>query len=503
MTGPDSSDSRQVFARLQEQLKEQFRTLLPDPAAPRTLIVVPSLSMDEAMLSKVAGVHHYEERMLCALMMLKYKAARLIYVTSELISSTVIDYFISLLPGALAAGARQRLTLFACHDASPRALTAKILARPRLLHRIAEAVGDLSTAYLVCFNVTELERQLALALGVPLYGCDPDLLPLGSKSGSRALFREAGLMMPDGFENLRDVIDLAEALTRLKRQKPALARAVVKLNEGFSGEGNAIFRFADAPEGRPLAAWVRERLPRMQFAAHGMGWEEYAAKVEDMWAVAEEFVDGAEKRSPSAQYRINPLGEVEVISTHEQDLGESDGQVFLGCHFPARGAYRLDIQNRGIGVARRLAAKGVLDRFGIDYVSVRDGGTWRHYAIEINLRKGGTTHPFMMLQYLTGGTYDTSTGHFLAPDGTPRYYHASDNIVSDRYVGLTPRDLIDIAIARDIHFDRARHRGVVFHLIGALSQFGKLGAVAIGTTRQDADALYSETIAMLDEETGG
>ena len=62
-------------------------------------------------------------------------------------------------------------------------------------------------------------------------------------------------------------------------------------------------------------------------------------------------------------------------------------------------------------VGRRLAKEGVIGRFAFDFVVVRaKDGTWEPYAIEINLRKGGTTHPFLTLQFLTDGTYDTETG---------------------------------------------------------------------------------------------
>ena len=49
-------------------------------------------------------------------------------------------------------------------------------------------------------------------------------------------------------------------------------------------------------------------------------------------------------------------------------------------------------------------------RFAIDFVVVRDDdGAWTPYAIELNLRKGGTTHPFLTLQFLTDGRYDPAT----------------------------------------------------------------------------------------------
>jgi hypothetical protein len=43
---------------------------------------------------------------------------------------------------------------------------------------------------------------------------------------------------------------------------------------------------------------------------------------------------------------------------------------------------------------------------------------------------------------------------------------------------------------------------VVFHLIGALSEFGKLGMVCVGPTLERARELFRATVAVLDRETG-
>ena len=231
-----------------------------------------------------------------------------------------------------------------------------------------------------------------------------------------------------------------------------------------------------------------------------MTWDLYARKLKSMGGIVEEFIEGAEKQSPSAQFRINPLGGVEALSTHDQVLGGTNGQIFLGCRFPAAPAYRLDIQERGMRVARVLAGKGVTGRFGIDFISVKEGDRWRHVAIEINLRKGGTTHPFLMLQFLTDGRYNAETGEFIAPAGGPRCYYASDNLEFERYRGLTPYDLVDIAVLNGLHFHAVTGEGVAFHLIGALSEFGKLGVVCIGRTQDHADALYRRTVQVLDAE---
>ncbi len=488
------------FATLQAELVRQYQTVFDDLSAPRTVLILPSLSLDPQVMAKVSGVAHYEERMLCLLMLLRMPRTRVIYVTSTPISSTIIDYYLHLLPGVPGEHARRRLTLFSCDDSNPAPLTQKILDRPRLVDRLKEAIGDTALAHITCFTVSELERRLALVLGIPIYGCDPALLHWGSKSGSRKIFREAGVDLPAGYEDLGSSEDVARALAELKSEKPDLARAVVKINEGFSGEGNAVFDLRGAPSGSDLLPWVRSRLPSLAFEANDMTFELYEQKLTAMGGIVEEWIPGTLKESPSVQFRVDPARRLEAISTHDQVLGGKNGQIFLGARFPAADAYRLDIQREGLKAAEALTGKGVLGRFGIDFVSVKENDAWRHVAIEINLRKGGTTHPFLMLQFLTDGRYDAETGQFFTPSGRPRCYYASDNLESPNYRGLTPDDLIDIAVLNGLHFNAATAEGVAFHLIGALSEFGKLGTVAIGETHGRANALYRKTVEVLDRE---
>ncbi len=498
---PGSAEERARFGELQDRFPDQFRRIFPDPLEPRTIVVVPSLSLDAELLEKVTGVQYYEERMLCMLMLLRLPRTRVIYLTSVPVHPTIVDYYLHLLNDVPGAHARRRLTLLSCHDGSNGALTRKILDRPRLIARIRRAIRKPDAAHMTCFNVSELERTLAVQLGIPIYGCDPALGDLGTKSGSREVFRQAGILLPDGFERLRDEGDVAEALTELKRRDPDLARAAIKLEDGMSGEGNAVFSYAGSPDDRALGDWIERELPaRTAFEAKDETWDTYRAKYRAMGGIVEAFVDGDDKRSPSVQCRIDPAGEAAVISTHDQVLGGPSGQIFEGCTFPADPDYRLAIQDAGMKVARVLQERSVLGRFGVDFVSVREGGTWRHYAIEINLRKGGTTHPFMTLQFLTDGTFDQDTGVYRSPTGQPRFYYASDNLKSPHYRGLLPEDLIDIAVDRKLHFHGTSQQGVVFHLIGALSEFGKLGVVCVADSIDNARELYADTVRVLDEE---
>jgi hypothetical protein len=280
-----------------------------------------------------------------------------------------------------------------------------------------------------------------------------------------------------------------------------LRRAVVKLDEGFSGEGNAIFDFRDAPDGPALAAWVRGHLrDQLRFESTLMGFEAYAAKFQELGGIVESWIEGEEKHTPSVQLRVNALGELETISSHEQVMGGPSGQIFLGSRFPADAAYRRTLQDESRKIGAILQAEGVLGRFSIDWVSLRTDHGWRHYAIEINLRKGGTTLPYQMLQFLTAGRIDEETGAFRTPLGQERCYRATDNLVDERLRRLIPEDLMDILVERSLHFDETTQEGVVFSLISALSEHGKLGLVAIAETPEGADALYDKTVAVLLEE---
>lgn len=503
---PGSPEELSAYAKLQTRVPELYHALSRDPRTPQTVVIVPSLSMDKRELAKISGVYHYEERMLVNLMLLRQPRTRLIYVTSQQLDPTVVDYYLALLPGVPTSHARSRLVMLHCNDRSNTPLSRKILDRPRLSERIRREVRVTERAHMVCFNSSSLERTLAVRLGLPLNSVDPSLNDLGTKSGCREVFRAAGVNLPFGFERLHTPDEIAEGLAEIKKHEPEARRAVVKLNEGFSGEGNALFYFDDIDPKASMATMksqIIDKLPNLRFEAPKESWESFGEKYADMGGVVEAFVEGDKKESPSAQCRVNAIGEPQVISTHDQVLGGPSGQVFLGCTFPAADAYRMDIQRSGAKVAAELARRGVIGRFAVDYVSVlQPDGTYEHTAIEVNLRKGGTTHPFLTLKFLTAGQYNLEDGLFYAPSGRPKYYFATDTLQEDRYKGLRAEDLVDISVYHGLHFHGPSERGVVFHLIGALSEYGKLGVVAIGDNLQQAKFLYRQTLQVLDEETG-
>jgi len=243
------------------------------------------------------------------------------------------------------------------------------------------------------------------------------------------------------------------------------------------------------------------RVQSLRFEGEGQTVEGYAEMLAAQGGVVEERLAGDEFRSPSVQMRISPAGEVEVLSTHDQLLGGPMGMSFLGSVFPADPAYALAITREARRIGERLAKEGVLGRFALDFVAVRDPDGWRVYAIEINLRKGGTTAPYLTLEFLTQGRYDAEAGVFRAQGGKPKFYVASDHVESDRYRSLAPADLFELVRRHELHFNSASETGVVFHMLAALSERGFVGLTAVADSHADARSLFDRTVAAIDQET--
>ena len=345
-----------------------------------TLVLVPSLSFPVSELVKIAGIDHYEERLLCAVLLLDRPDVRLVYLTSRPVDPAVVDYYLSFLDDPVRA--RNRLHLVAVGEGGPRPLSDKLLGRPDVVARVRQLVAGDASARLLPFNVTHREAELAAALGLALDGPPPEQVALGSKSGSRRVARRAGVAVVAGEEDLRSLPELEGAADRLRRR--GARRAVVKLNDGFSGQGNALVDLVG-----PTTTLSPESAT---FCAAGESWTSFGPKIAAEGAIVEELLD-APLASPSVQLRIAPGGDVRVVSTHDQVLGGPGGQVYQGCRFPASESYRSAISAAALSVGDVLAGEGVVGPLGIDFLVTGAPGAFEISLSEINLAWAGPPIP--------------------------------------------------------------------------------------------------------------
>ncbi len=125
------------------------------------------------------------------------------------------------------------------------------------------------------------------------------------------------------------------------------------------------------------------------------------------------------------------------------------------------------------------------------------GSSWRLDALEINLRKGGTTHPFGITRLLTGGRYDAPTNRFMVPDGSTRCYGATDNLVDNAWIGRGPAAVVERLRDAGLAFNRSSATGVVPHLLDCLAVDGRMGYTAIGRDAAHVAELESQLVVTL------
>ncbi len=475
------------FAELQQRLRALWPsvTLRSIGDVERTVVVVHSISMDVPD-HLIPVFPAYEERFLClVLSLLRSKSSRVIYVTSQPILPRLIDYYFGLVPELDTPEARCRFSVVSLVDGRNVPLTRKLLEHPGAIERIRSLVAQPELAFLLPFATSPDEVELAVRLGIPLYGADPALEWLGTKSGSRQVFAEEGVPHAYGF----DVAGEPDVLLALRELRSGTA--VLKLDRGVSGLGNALVDVRRALDDGRLGGALE-----LEDTEADVG--DYLQALADQGGIVEELIEGEDLCSPSAQIRISPSGQVDILSTHDQVLGGPHGQTYFGCRFPADQEYAPRLAAEALKVGRRLAREGVIGRAAVDFVAVRQQGGWDPYALEINLRCGGTTHPFMAISTLTDGIYDPLAGEFRTRLGDIKHYVATDHLDAPAYQALTPDDLLDVVAERSLGWDAERETGVALHMVSALAVAGRIGLTAIGDSPSEASALYQELKQTLD-----
>lgn len=471
------------FGRLQTRLPEALERNVADSTAPHVVVVLPSFSVGESLLSHYASrLPALEHRFLVSLLMLRFPAVRILYICSAVPSKEVVDHYISLMPPVVRNALDDRLRIVVVEDPSARAVASKLLDRPDLIEAIRSWIGD-DPAHIEPWNVAGPEMEVALRLGVPINGTHPTLWPLGFKSSGRTIFREAGVPIPAGFEHLESVDDAVDAIDRLRTDHPGIEAVILKHDDSGAGDGNAVIRVDDLePAGSVLSRRrLRSRINSLD-----------AWYVDDLRLgfVVEERIVGTRFSSPSAQIDIRPDRSIRVLSTHEQILSDN-GQVYLGCRFPADAAYATDLGTHAASIGHVLAERGILGRVAIDFVtSAADVGPWRVHGLEANIRKSGTTHPFTVLRHLSPGGYDPETGLYTDDRGRQKSYVASDNLSDERWTGIPEGEVIAALGTEGLLFDPDTRTGVVPHMLSCLAVDGRFGVTAIGDSRQQASQLF-------------
>ena len=195
-----------------------------------------------------------------------------------------------------------------------------------------------------------------------MYGADPRLFPLGHEDRLPAAVRRGGRRSPARRRGpaRRSTTSTTRSLgcaprgrrwprrsSSSTRASPGAATRVVDLG-GLPAPGS--------PDEARGAARAASR--RCASSTRETPLDDYLAELAERGGIVEERIAGDELRSPSVQLRVTPLGEVELLSTHDQVLGGPSGQSYLGCRFPADFGYAQAITRDAAKIGRAARRGG-------------------------------------------------------------------------------------------------------------------------------------------------
>lgn len=488
---------KKTWLQLQKHLAKHPYLVAHSTKRARIMIIMPGFSLDPQELAKLKGGEYYEQRMLYCMSYLRDSNTSVIFVSSRQIDPVIIEYYFDLFsrtPAERASMMQRWHQVYVGNAKTHRTLTQKILHSRRLRQQIISHVQDRAAAVIRCFNVSIDEQALAVKLGIPLFAPDPQLLQYGSKSGGREVFQAARLALPFGYEHVYSAKQLVAAISKIKKHDHTITQVVVKLNHSFSGVGNAVLNIEHWPQLRQEQYLRKNLLPNDSSETVA----NYLTKFTQHGGIVEEWMQGDQVLSPSVQMTVMPDGAVEVVSTHEQLFDAKTKQIYLGAAFPATTDARLEIMQLAKRIGQQLSRVGIIGPCGVDFVVVQRHKRWKAYPVEINLRKGGTTHPYRIAQSVTESTLDKD-GILYDAQKRPVYYFAYDNIVSETYKKISPEELIAIVRRSGLEFDKDNSSGVTLHLLGTVYKYGKFGVVCMAHTPKAAEQLFLVLRRAVDE----
>lgn len=478
----------------------------------RTIVVIPGLNDDPSRLKQIPQLYKHEERFLFFLFLLKYQKTRLVYVTSKTLNPNLIDYYLEMIFSGEEDknDAKKRLFLISTQNIKYVSLAQKILESPQTIKKIKSALLNPKTAHLRCYNSTGFEERLSLKLGIPLYAASEKTKIFGTKSAGKDIFKQAEANVIPGINRLKKIRELSRAIVELAKTYPKCARFLIKLEDKSAGAGNKVFNWHKYLENLDIEQTDRiENISEMiyeeflKYLRQKKGkLSQYLRDFKRSGGMIELYLEAAKVTSPSVQMRITPGKNLKTLSTHEQILSGLKGK-YIGCAFPAKKAYRQEIISQAKKIGQKLIKKGIVGRFAIDFLVLNNPTKKikrKIYPIEINIRKGGTTHPYELTTLVTGAHYREEDG-LLYAGKKPIFYFASDNIKNEKYAKLTTEKLIALVKNSSLNYDPKKKKGVILHLLGTVEKLGRIGATCIGHSRAQAYEYYEKLISKLDEIT--
>lgn len=448
------------------------------PAGWDTLIYVPSIALGPLTRRHLTGLDYFQERNYYLAAALKESNAQIIFVLSRAMQDELLDAHLDLLRRALilSPAALARLHVLKVEQPPELSLSAALLADKKSLDRLTALLAGRRGGF-DFWTVGEDEIALSRAFDLPYIGMPAECSGADSKADSKRIFKHLGVRTPSDFGVFFDLPSLrkhASAGTFLQAHT-----LLLKLNNEEGGNGIARLRLdADFPTDDALRQAIVIDKSYITLS-------EFEEQMAVQGALVETFLTEI-IASPSVKLCIDDEGDVFCLATHDQILHNS---MYLGCRFPADPTYRDLVSRTGLFIGRECAREGWRGIVSVDFLwtgSRGDGDDRKLWAIEINARKGATTHPYFWTRTLTGASYDADRG-ILEVNGRQTVYRSAEYVTSPHLADISGSQVLRLIRHAGLEYDPDTKQGVLVHMLSCVQRHRKIGVTAIAGNHDDAD----------------
>ncbi len=491
------------------------KTTVSAEQLPKAVLGLYSRECSPELLGRLVGSNCFVERPLAPeIIEAADQGHNLLYITAPDLPDKeyVVDYYIRLKPRSPQEiqQIQQQIVVLALDNHEPLWLSQKLAApaakeaRDFIANWISQRHQRGERVELHTFEPSAMTEAFAAELGLEPDQAPSTTLAIGSKSGSKQIFDACGIDQPRGTPECRNLDDFTKEIAYLLQQKPEAKKLILKLSSTLygAGQGNALFDVSSIDRSHPetILQQVQTTLveENVEVIDKKLGWQGFVAEIPKAGIIAELFIEGEYKETPSAQGSVDKDGTVRLVSVHEQRFA-ANKQTYIGSFYHADDAYRHRVGDLFKLIAAQSYTQGHVGAISVDFLCVRhsENEDWRILPMEINNRLTGTAHAFRIVTSLLGVRPNEASPK-LQVNGETRVYLASDSIYKPEYAILRPAAVIDTVRASNVHYDSDRHKGAVLYMLSGLS-YGKCGAVVIGSTEDECLAMQADIYKVLDD----
>ncbi len=186
--------------------------------------------------------------------------------------------------------------------------------------------------------------------GSPCTAPTHDSCTSGRRPAAASLFAEEGVRHPLGYENLHDLDEVADAVVSMRQHGSTATKVIVKLNEGVSGQGNALVDLRGLPPAGRRAASAAEiiaRLRQMQFERPDTPLDAYLSKLAERGGIVEELISGRRDPQPECAAPRDADGRGRVVVDPRPGARRAERTELPRLPVPGRLQLRPGDQRRG------------------------------------------------------------------------------------------------------------------------------------------------------------